>query len=90
MDDRSELCGKTIRDSQLRERDVLVLTIQRESVTIPNPKVSREILAGDVLLCFGKNLTLKGLAPPQREGGPKKKKRRSAPSVAKSGEKPAG
>jgi ribosomal protein S6--L-glutamate ligase len=72
---RSELCGKTIRESGLRDRDVLVLTIQRESVTIPNPRVDREILAGDVLLCFGKNLTLKGLAPPKRRT---KKKRKGA------------
>jgi len=72
IDDRSELAGKTIRESGLRERDVLVLTIQRESVTIPNPRTSREILAGDVLLCFGKTLTLKGLAPR------KKPKRRRA------------
>ncbi len=66
VDERSELCGKTIRDSKLRERDVLVLTIQRDSVTIPNPRMDREILAGDVLLCFGKSLTLKSLAPPRR------------------------
>ena len=71
VDERSALCGKTIRDSKLRDMDVLVLTIQRGSVTIPNPKQSREILAGDVLLCFGKTLTLKGLAPP-----PKKARRR--------------
>jgi ribosomal protein S6--L-glutamate ligase len=62
----SDLCGKTIAGSKLRSRDVLVLTIQRDSVAIPNPRGSREILAGDVLLCFGKTLTLKGLAPPKR------------------------
>jgi ribosomal protein S6--L-glutamate ligase len=78
VDERSEFCGKTIRDSKLRERDVLVLTIQRESVTIPNPRVDREILAGDVLLCFGKTLTLKGLAPPRR--AKTKKRRKAAPN----------
>lgn len=78
VDERSEFCGKTIRDSKLRERDVLVLTIQRESVTIPNPRVDREILAGDVLLCFGKTLTLKGLAPPRR--AKTKKRRKTAPN----------
>ncbi len=72
---QSELCGKTITSSALRERDVLVLTIQRGGVTIPNPKGSREILAGDVLLCFGKTLTLKGLAPPR--GAQKKGRRRT-------------
>ncbi|MGH0028422.1 MAG: 30S ribosomal protein S6--L-glutamate ligase [Myxococcota bacterium] len=74
----SELCGKTIKSSQLRERDVLVLTIQRGSITIPNPRVDREIMAGDVLLCFGKNLTLKGLAPPRPRKKKKKKKGESA------------
>jgi ribosomal protein S6--L-glutamate ligase len=66
VDANSDLCGETVSSSALRERDVLVLTIQRESITIPNPKGSREILAGDVLLCFGKTLTLKGLAPGTR------------------------
>jgi len=82
----SELCGKTIRDSRLRERDVIVLTIQRESVTIPNPRVDREILAGDVLLCFGKNLTLKSLAPPHR---PRKKRKRKGPAALPKDENPS-
>jgi ribosomal protein S6--L-glutamate ligase len=72
----SELCHKTVKGSGLRDRDVLVLSIQRESVTIPNPKGAREILPGDVLLCFGKNLTLKGLAPARKK---RTKKRRDAP-----------
>ena len=71
VDSASELCGQSIASSQLRARDVLVLTIQRDSVTIPNPRGSREILPGDVLLCFGKTLTLKGLAPPHRRRQPR-------------------
>jgi ribosomal protein S6--L-glutamate ligase len=65
VDARSELSGKTVRGSGLRERDVLVLTIQRGSVTIPNPRGDREILPGDILLCFGKGLTLKSFVPPK-------------------------
>ncbi len=75
VDDRSELCGKTVAGSGLRDRDILVLTLRRGSVTIPNPRGSREILAGDVLLCFGKSLTLKGFAPARK---PRKRRRRSA------------
>jgi ribosomal protein S6--L-glutamate ligase len=78
----SELCGKTIEGAALRERDVIVLTIQRGSITIPNPKVTREILAGDVLLCFGKTLTLKSLAPRR-----KAKKKRATPAATRA---PAG
>ncbi len=79
VNERSDLCGKTLRDSGLRERDVIVLTIQRESVTIPNPRRDREILPGDVLLCFGKMLTLKSLAPPPR---PRPRKRPRARAEA--------
>jgi ribosomal protein S6--L-glutamate ligase len=78
ISERSELCGKTVRDSGLRERDVIVLTIQRESVTIPNPGRDREILPGDTLLCFGKMLTLKSLSSPPRVR--KRKSRRPEPT----------
>lgn len=66
----SELVGKTIKEAALRDRDVVVLAITRDSVTIPNPKPSREILTGDWLLCYGKLITLKGLVP-QRKKAPK-------------------
>ncbi len=59
----SPLIGKSVKDSGLRQKDVLVLSIMRESVTIPNPKGEREILSGDTLLCFGKQETLKTLIP---------------------------
>lgn len=80
IDDRSELCGKTMRDAELRSRDVYVLTIQRGSVTIPNPNKDRQILSGDVLLCFGKTLTLKSLAPRSR---PRKKRRKQQTQEAR-------
>lgn len=59
--------GKTIQDSHLRDSDIVVLSIIRGSVTIPNPKQSREILAGDRLLCFGKLSMLRGLVPKKIE-----------------------
>lgn len=74
--EKSELCGKTVHGSGLRDRDVLVLTIQRGQITIPNPRPDREMLAGDILLCFGKNITLKGLAPERTK---RKKKKKVAP-----------
>lgn len=85
VDASSEFCGKTVSGSELRDRDVMVLTIQRGSVTIPNPKGSRVILAGDVLLCFGKSLTLKGLAP---TSNPRRRRRGSeaAPEPAAVGD----
>jgi ribosomal protein S6--L-glutamate ligase len=85
VDDRSELCGKTIEAAALRERDVIVLTIQRGSITIPNPRTNREIRAGDVLLCFGKTLTLKSLAPRRKR---QKKKRACGPEASPRGTAP--
>ncbi|MEM7807154.1 MAG: 30S ribosomal protein S6--L-glutamate ligase [Planctomycetota bacterium] len=68
----SELIDKTIADTGLRERDVLVLSIMRQGLTIPNPRGSREILEGDTLVCFGKQITLETLVPTPK---PKKKKK---------------
>jgi len=77
VNEGSELAHCTLQQSALRVRDVQVLTIRRGSVSIPNPRGDREILPGDTLLCFGKTLTLKSLAPPQR----RRRRRRRASSV---------
>lgn len=68
----SELVGKTLAESQLRERDVVVLTIEREGETIPNPTGERVIQADDRLLCFGKLRAMRALIPARK---PRKRKR---------------
>ncbi len=75
----SELRGQRIRDAHLGERDVLVLSILRGSVTIPNPKADTEILLGDQLLCYGKVLTLKSLIPKDRAGRRRRESKSKAP-----------
>ena len=72
---KSSLEGVTIAESGLRDRDVVVLSIDRNGLVIPNPKGTREILVGDKLLCYGKVLTLKGLVPPTKPRRRKKKKK---------------
>jgi ribosomal protein S6--L-glutamate ligase len=59
----SALLGKTVKDSGLRRMDVLILSIQRGSTVISNPRPTREIMNGDQLLCYGKMATLKSLVP---------------------------
>ena len=59
----SEYIGKTIADSELREKDIVVLTLHRNAKVIPNPKSGRELLAGDRLLCFGKLELMRGMTP---------------------------
>jgi len=79
----SELIGHTIANSGLRDRDVVVLSITREGIVIPAPRSSREILPGDVLLCYGKAITLRSLAPPRprRPAGAKKPTKRPAKRI---------
>ena len=76
----AELAGKTIATSGLRDKDIVVLTLLRDGHTIANPKNTREILAGDRLLCFGKAETMKALVPAHRPGGKPPKRRRELAS----------
>lgn len=59
----SPLVGRTIKESGLRALDLVVLTIQRSDMEIPNPRSSRELAAGDRLLCFGQLSAMKDLVP---------------------------
>ena len=72
----SPLAGRTIAATGLREQDVLVLQIDRNGVVIANPRGSRELFAGDKLLCFGKLLTLRTLVPPSKPRRRRKRKKR--------------
>lgn len=58
----SDLAHKALRDLPLKDLDILVLSIERQGLVIPNPKGTREILPGDVLLCFGKRQALDSVA----------------------------
>lgn len=61
----SEFIGRTIANSGLSEQGVNILTLYRDSSVIPNPKASRDLQAGDRLLCFGKLDVLRGMVPKQ-------------------------
>jgi ribosomal protein S6--L-glutamate ligase len=70
---QSHLVGQTIQDSDLRERDIVVLTLHRGHTVIPNPRGSRVLEEDDRLLCFGKLETMKDLVP--------ERKRRKRPKI---------
>ncbi len=59
----SEYVGKTITDSGLQERDINILTLNRGTTVIPNPKVTRVLEPGDRLLCFGKLDSMRDMVP---------------------------
>ncbi len=61
----SSLVGLAIGESGLRDRDINVLTLQRGTTVIPNPRASRIIEAADRLLCFGKLELMRDLIPPK-------------------------
>jgi ribosomal protein S6--L-glutamate ligase len=64
--DGAEIIGSTITESGLRDRDITVLTLHRGTVVIPNPHGSRELEAGDRLLCFGKLEEMRSMIPERR------------------------
>ncbi len=59
----SDYIGKSIQESGLRDKDIVVLTLYRGTAVIPNPRSQRIIEAGDRLLCFGKLELMRNLIP---------------------------
>ncbi|PLX67279.1 MAG: 30S ribosomal protein S6--L-glutamate ligase [Denitrovibrio sp.] len=59
----SDFVGKTIGESGLREKDIIVLTLNRGTSVIPNPRPQRSLEDGDRMLCFGKLETMRNLVP---------------------------
>jgi len=62
----SELVGKTIAESGLRERDFTVLNVHQGTKVISNPKGSRILEADDRLLCYGKLDAMRDLIPQKK------------------------
>lgn len=67
----SRFVGKSLADSGLSDLDIAVLTLQRGTSVIPNPKAGRVIEPEDRLLCFGRMSTMKDLIPAR----PKRRRR---------------
>ena len=59
----SDYIGKTIGDSGLRDKDLVVLTLNRGTSVIPNPRAQRLLEAHDRMLCFGKLEWMRDLIP---------------------------
>lgn len=62
----SDLVGKTLRESGLRELDITALTLQRGISVIPNPNGKHVLEANDRLLCFGKLEEMRSMIPSRR------------------------
>lgn len=71
---KSALAHHTLAELALRDLGVVVLSIQRGSVTLPNPAGMTRLSPGDLLLCYGKVHSLKDIMPATR-----KRKRKRPP-----------
>ena len=61
----SNYIGSTIRESELPDQDINVLTLYRGNKVIPNPRLDRVLEAHDKLLCFGKLEAMRQMIPPR-------------------------
>jgi ribosomal protein S6--L-glutamate ligase len=59
--------NRALRDTDLTDRNIHVMSITRKSAVIPNPKGDEVILEGDVLLCYGELRELRNLMPARQE-----------------------
>ena len=74
----ADLVGTTLGESELRERDITVLTLHRGTAVIPNPKRTTVLEAGDRLLCFGKLEEMRSMVPERKR---RRRKVRKLPAV---------
>ena len=61
----SNYIGSTIKESELPDQDINVLTLYRGNKVIPNPRLDRVLEADDKLLCFGKLESMREMVPPR-------------------------
>lgn len=54
LTDACEEIGKTLIESSFRQKDILVLAIEREDGVIPAPHAHDRLFKGDVIICYGK------------------------------------
>lgn len=67
---------QTIKETGLREKDIVVLTVERPDLTVENPRSTFVLQAGDRLLCFGREESMRALVPAR----PRRKKKKLSPT----------
>ncbi len=70
-----EFHDRSIKESGIREKDIVVLTVERAEQVTENPRSSFVLQSGDRLLCWGRNDSMRALIPER----PKRKKKRLDP-----------
>ena len=80
--EHSELAGRTIAESGLRQHDIQILTLHRDGKVITNPRADRDLQIGDRLLCFGKTAVMRDLLPERKPSRVRKLKKPPAAPAA--------
>ncbi|MBX9717347.1 MAG: RimK family alpha-L-glutamate ligase [Microbacteriaceae bacterium] len=62
----AEIVGQTLGESGILDRDITVLTLNRGTTVIPNPRRSQVLQAEDRLLCFGRMEEMRAMTPSRR------------------------
>lgn len=57
------LAGKTLREAELRQKDIVVLVIERGSLRFNFPHADSRIEVGDTLICYGKVASIRETFP---------------------------
>ena len=70
----SHLVGKKISESDLKENDITILTLHRDTEVYPNPKDDKVLEPHDRLLCFGRLESMRSMIPKRSKQGQKIKK----------------
>jgi len=58
---RSKVVGSTLSQSGFKEKEIMILSVERDEGMIPVPKAQTKIQVGDRLICYGKLENLQGL-----------------------------
>jgi ribosomal protein S6--L-glutamate ligase len=77
----AEIVGRTIAESGLSERDITVLTLNRGTRVIPNPRASHVLEPDDRLLCFGRLEEMRSMIPARRKRRARVKKLPDQPII---------
>jgi K+/H+ antiporter YhaU regulatory subunit KhtT len=62
VQDDTQIAHKTLGQSQLRTRGMVVMAIDRAGTIMPAPHAETMLLPGDRLICYGKVKTIGGIA----------------------------
>jgi hypothetical protein len=70
IDKKSKIAGQSLTGSGFRERDLMILSIERDEEVIPVPRAQSKIRAGDRLICYGKLENLMDLVTARHQPSP--------------------